>query len=68
MVPTESRFMALPLSIHFILIEGKFNLPVELEICNYKCNIKYMEKCSFNNKFILKSVSVANIFIFKYQK
>lgn len=44
MVSTESGFMALPLSIHFILIEGKSNLPVELKRCNYKCNIKYMEK------------------------
>lgn len=68
MVSTESGFMALPLSIDFILIEGKFNLPVELKICNYKCNIKYMGKCSLDNQFVLKSISVANVFIFKFQK
>lgn len=68
MVSAESGFMALPLSIHFILIEGKFNLPVELKLCKYKCNIKCMEKCSLDNQFVLKSISVTNIFIFKFQK
>lgn len=50
------------------LIEGKFILPVELKICKYKFNIKRMERCSLDNQFVLKSISAANIFIFKFQK
>lgn len=67
MVSTESGFVALPLSIHFILIEGKFYLPMELKICNSKCNIKYMEKCSLDNRFVLKSISVANILFLNFK-